>query len=282
MQASPLPELPPSRTSLPVPSATPSPTNTPRQTDTPAPTETASPTATPQPTVNLTITPTAAPSTLPTATTAAVSRPAPTPTPTILLTSIRSITVDDVGEEVTLEGRVVDTVSFSSGFQFVLDDGTGQIVLLMWHNVYDDCWDAPKMNLDGMVRVTGEITQYEGQLEIQPRFGREVKVIRESADQVPQRDIGSIGGVDEGQRVTIEGHVVRTEGLSSAVKVFLADDTGEILVFVWRNVLDRVADNTGLGTPGSLVRVVGTVQKYRSNLEIVPALPNDVRVLEIP
>jgi DNA/RNA endonuclease YhcR with UshA esterase domain len=152
----------------------------------------------------------------------------------------------------------------------------------MWHDVYDDCWDAAKLNLDAVVRVTGEISEYEGQLEIQPRFGGDVKVIQEPVTQATRRDIGSISGADEGQRVMIEGRVVRTEGLSSAVKVFLADESGEILVFIWRNVLDRISDNAGLGTPGSLVRVVGVVQTYRANLEVVPPLPDDVTVLEIP
>ena len=46
---------------------------------------------------------------------------------------------------------------------------------------------------------------------------------------------------------------MRVEGLSSAVKVFVSDGTGEVILFVWRNVLDRIADNTGLGTPGSRV-----------------------------
>jgi DNA/RNA endonuclease YhcR with UshA esterase domain len=176
----------------------------------------------------------------------------------------------------------VDTASFSKGFQFTLDDDTGQIVLLMWHDVYDDCWDASKINLGAIVQVTGEVSQYEGQLEIQPHFGGDVKVIQGTVARPPRCEIGSITGVDEGQLVMIEGRVVRTEGLSSAVKVSLADDTGAILVFIWRNVLDRIVDNTALGTPGSLVRVVGTVQKYRGNLEVVPALPTDVTVLDIP
>jgi DNA/RNA endonuclease YhcR with UshA esterase domain len=200
----------------------------------------------------------------------------------MLLTSIRSITVDRVGEEVTVEGEVVDTASFSKGFQFTLDDGTGQIVLLTWHDVYDDCWDAPKLSLGAIVQVTGMVSEYEEQLEIQPRFGGEVRVVQAATIQASRRDIGSITGADAGRRVMIEGKVVRTEGLSSAVKVFLADESGEILVFIWRNILDRISDNTGLGTPGSLVRVVGPVQTYRANLEVVPPLPNDVAVLEIP
>jgi DNA/RNA endonuclease YhcR with UshA esterase domain len=212
--------------------------------------------------------------------------PEVTPTPKVELTSIGSIRVDRVGEVVTVEGTVVDAASFSQGFKFTLDDGTGQIVLLMWHEVYDDCWDASEINLGATVRAGGQVSQYEGQLQIEPRLGGDVKAIEGAVAQAPHRQIGSISGADEGQRVTIEGEIIRTEGLPSAVKVFLRDDgpaaQGEIVVFIWRNVLDRIANNAGLGTAGSRVRVVGTVQIYRSNLEIVPALPNDVTVLEMP
>jgi DNA/RNA endonuclease YhcR with UshA esterase domain len=69
------------------------------------------------------------------------------------------------------------------------------------------------------------------------------------------------------------------EGQSSAVKVFVSDGTGEVILFVWRNVLDRIADNTGLGTPGSRVRAVGVVAVYQGNLELIPALPTGVTVL---
>jgi DNA/RNA endonuclease YhcR with UshA esterase domain len=214
------------------------------------------------------------------------STPESTPTRTVELTAIGAITAQGVGEAVTVEGTVIDATSFSQGFKFTLDDGTGQIVLLTWHEVYDDCWDAAEINLGATVRASGEISQYEGQLRIEPPFGGDVKAVGGRAGQAAPREIGSISGADEGQRVTIEGEVVRVEGLQSAVKVSFRDAgpaaQGEIVVFIWRNVLDRIADNAGLGTEGSRVRVTGTVQTYRSNLEIVPALPHDVTVLEIP
>lgn len=269
---------------LPSPTATPVPTETPPSTNTPPPTATAEPTVTSQPTdtPRPATTPTAASTPTPTLT----STPEVTPTPTVELTSIGAITADRVGDEVTVEGAVVDAASFPKGFTFTLDDGTGQIVLLMWHDVYDDCWDAPKINLGATVRATGEVGQYEGQLQIEPDFGGNVKAVEGAVAQAPRREIGSITGDDENQRVMIEGRVVRVEGLSSAVKVFLRDTEsatqGEILVFIWRNVLDRIADNTALGTEGSRVRVVGTVEKYKGNLEVVPTLPNDVTVLEMP
>jgi len=256
------------------PTAAPAPTDTPLPTDTPPPTDTPLPTDTPPPTDTPTPQPTPTPTPTPT--------PERTPTPAVELTPIETIGADRIGEEVTVEGTVVDTASFSAGFKFTLDDGTAQIVLLMWHDVYDDCWDAPEINLGAKVRATGEIDQYRGELQIQPQFGGDVKVIAGAAAQATLRHIGSLSGDDEGQRVMVEGEVIRVEGLRSAVKVFVGDDSGEIVVFLWRNVLDRVADNVGLGTPGSRVRVVGAVKVYRSNLEVIPTLPNDVTVMEIP
>ena len=51
--------------------------------------------------------------------------------------------------------------------------------------------------------------------------------------------------------------------MSSAVKVFVGAEgeaQGEIVVFIWRNVLDRIENNEALGTAGSRVRVVGVVE----------------------
>jgi len=235
-----------------------------------------SPQPTPRPLLLETPVPTATP----------ILQPAPmpteTPTPVVELTPIGGITADRIGEEVTVEGRVVDAASFSAGFKFTLDDESGRIVLLMWHDVYDDCWDAPELKLGATVRSTGEISQYEGELQVQPGFGGGVKVIEGATAWAAPREIGTLGGDDEGQRVMIEGEIVRVEGLSSAVRVFVSDGTGEIIVFVWRTVLDRIANNTGLGVEGSRVRVVGTMQTYGSNWEVVPQLPNDVIVLRVP
>jgi DNA/RNA endonuclease YhcR with UshA esterase domain len=78
----------------------------------------------------------------------------------------------------------------------------------------------------------------------------------------------------------IEGQVIRVEGGGDWAKIFVGDGTGEVMVFIWRNVLDRIPNNTGLGVESTHVRVVGVLTVYRSNLEVVPTLPYDVVVLE--
>ncbi|MCI0581209.1 MAG: OB-fold nucleic acid binding domain-containing protein [Chloroflexi bacterium] len=246
----------------------------PTPTDTAVPTNTATATAG-APSPSLTSTPSNSPTTPPTQT------PFPTLTPIPEPTAMPILPIGEVpghlGSEVTVAGQVVATASFASGYKFTLDDGSGQVTLLVWSNVYDDCWDAPILNLGAMVRATGMVSQYEGEWEMAPDFGGDVKVTAVGT-LPPARAIGSLGDY-MGQRVMITGQIGRVEGTSSGAKLFVADESGEIVVFIWNNTLDRIENNQALGVPGTKVQVVGYVQEYRSNREIVPALPYDVTVL---
>lgn len=264
-------------TSTPLPSATS--TFTPTQTS--APTETATVTAVPSDTPTATAAATATPP--PSATATRVLVPANTPSPAATATeAVADLAIgslaEHMGEEVTVNGTVVSTGSFSAGFRFTLSDGTGQVTLLMWHNVYDDCWDAPQLNRGATVRATGEVGTFEGELQIVPNFGGDVKVTAVGGPFAPARNIGDLGN-HLNELVQITGQIVRLESTGGGPKIFVADDTGEIVVFVWNNILDRVPNNVALGVPGTRVRVVGVVQEYRSNREIVPALPYDIEVL---
>ena len=271
-------------TSVSTPVSTSIPTNTATVPPSPIPTETATRIATLAATVTATATssptliplPTASP--LPTETPPPTATPYPTAVPqpaTIPLSDIAA----HMGEEVTVIGRVTAVSSFAGGYTFRLNDENGRLTLLMWNNVYDDCWDAPQLNIGATVQATGEIGEYEGEMQIAPNFGGDVKVTIAGAASALAYPIGELGNhIDE--RVTVTGSVVRVEGAGSGTKIFIADDTGEVLIFIWQNTLDRVPHNTALGGAGTRVRVTGVVQLYRSNREIVPVLPYDVVVLE--
>ena len=243
---------------------------------------TAAPTTTAIPASPNTATPALQPTRISIAKPTATLTPRPTvpptkaPTPTTV-----SVPIADVQDSthVTISGRIVETASFAQGFKFTLDDGSGRLVLLMWHEIYDDCWDAPQLNLGATVRASGRVGRFEGQLQIEPRWGGDVKVTAPGDWSTPSQPIGSLGS-QLGNRVTITGQVIRTEGAGDNTKIFVGDDTGEIVVFIWGNVLARVPHNQALGIAGTPVRVTGVVQTYRSNLELVPLLPYDVVVLE--
>ncbi|MCI0397140.1 MAG: OB-fold nucleic acid binding domain-containing protein, partial [Chloroflexi bacterium] len=164
-------------------------TGTAGPTDTPLPISTATATArTPSPTP--TSTPADSPTPPPTQT------PLPTRTPIPAPTAIPILPIGEVpghlGSEVTVAGQVVATAGFASGYKFTLDDGSGQVTLLMWSNVYDDCWDAPTLNLGATVRATGMVGQYEGEWEVAPDFGGDIKVTAVGT-LPPAQAIGSLG-----------------------------------------------------------------------------------------
>ena len=255
--------------------ATSAPTSTATSTPEP-PTATLPPTdtATPSPTVPPTATPTDAPTATATATPTATS----SPTPEFIRTSISALP-GLMDEEVTVIGNVVATASLSQGFKFTLDDGSGQVVLLMWHNVYDDCYAAPQLNIGAEVRATGKVGEYQGELQVVPRFGSQVKVQRAGGAFAPQVAFGAVRDY-MGQVVQVTGEIGNVSGTNSAVTLSVFDETGAVPIFIWRTILNRIPKaNPALGTVGTRVRVVGVVQEYRGNLQIAPALPYDVEVL---
>jgi RecJ-like exonuclease len=206
--------------------------------------------------------------------------PVATATPETTLTPIGDL-AGLIDQETTVQGSVVWASSFSAGFKFLLDDGTGQVALLMWLNVYDDCWDAPDLMVGATVRAHGTVGEYEGELQLEAGYGGDVKVVTPGTPP-PLREIGSLTVDDLTTRVTVEGTVVKVEAFSSGQRVFVADSSGSMLVLLWQNVFERVPDNARLLAAGTAVRVSGVVEEYQDTLELVPQLPYSVVVLPQP
>jgi DNA/RNA endonuclease YhcR with UshA esterase domain len=79
-----------------------------------------------------------------------------------------------VGERVIVEAGIVAVEPFSEGVKALLDDGSAQITLLLWQNVYDVVPDRERLIAGAIVRVAGELQEYRGELEIVPGMGTDV------------------------------------------------------------------------------------------------------------
>ncbi len=190
--------------------------------------------------------------------------------------SIGALAEQPLGATVTVEGAVVAAESFQNGFRLTLDDGTGQVVLLLWLSAYDQLADPARLQTGARVRATGELDEYRGQREVVPARGSDV-VITQAAPAPARRDIASITPADVGAVVAVEGTVTRSEPFSQGHRVWIDDGSGEILLLLWENIYGRVAGRERL-TAGARVRAVGVVEEYRGTLEIIPQLPGDVTV----
>ena len=193
--------------------------------------------------------------------------------------SLGALSADQLGQTIRAQGVVRDAASFSQGFKFTLDDGSGQITLLTWLDVYDGIAERKGLRIGASVAVTGTLDEYENELQIIPSAGADVRLLSPGSDRVAYRPIESLTLADVGQSVLVEGTVTRTRSFGGGMRVFLDDGSGEVMVLLWQNVYERVPDDVDVTTVGTRLRVSGRVEEYEGTLEIVPSLPFDVQAV---
>jgi DNA/RNA endonuclease YhcR with UshA esterase domain len=239
--------------------------------DLPEPTATSAPEVTPAPTADVETTPTVEPTKAPAATN--TPRPTEESAPPANVVPLSAITKDNVGQTFTVRGKVVDTSSFSAGFKFALDDGTGRMQLTLFDSTYRFVPNRAGLNLGADVQVTAEVTEFQGVQELQPDSGRDVQIITPgSSAGVPVTKINELG--KPGELVAIEGAITDVKGFSSGANVFVDDGTGNVRVTLFNNVLAYVPQDRLV--PGAAVRVYGKLGAFGGALQIVPALGYDV------
>jgi DNA/RNA endonuclease YhcR with UshA esterase domain len=87
-----------------------------------------------------------------------------------------------------------------------------------------------------------------------------------------QIDTGCVG-----KALTVRGQVTDAASLPGGFKFTLDDGAGRVVLLLWGEVYDAVADVSGLNV-GATVLVSGTIGQYEGELQIVPAAANDVTV----
>jgi len=194
------------------------------------------------------------------------------------ITQISDIDATQLGKQVNTIGRVAAAASFSSGFKFSLTDGADQITLILWHRIYDALPQAASLNVGAEVEITGWITEYDGELQLEPHNAQDITVTSRPQSIPPVRNIDAMASY-LGERITIAGAVAQANETGSGARVIVSDETGQGQVFIWNSIFERIPNSQLLGRTGTPVRIVGTVQRYQGTLELLPALPYDVEVL---
>jgi len=184
-----------------------------------------------------------------------------------------------LGSSVTIEGHIDRVTLLSAGCQSVVNDGSGPTVVWLPDALYAQLVDPEGWNVGALVRVTGRVSEYKGELEVVPQTQDAIVTLQRSFPAVgPDAAIGSLGAADLGRRVTVEGDVVAVDPFSAGTIFMLDDGSGQIILLLWQNVFEMLAGREFL-TVGARVRASGWVQEYQGDLEIVPGLPYDVAIL---
>jgi DNA/RNA endonuclease YhcR with UshA esterase domain len=94
-----------------------------------------------------------------------------------LLGPIGEIGFGDEDRWVRVQGLVTEVYPLSIGRKCVLNDGTGEIALLLWENVLNEV--ATRIDVRQGVRldVQGVVAEYRGELEVIPELARDVRAL---------------------------------------------------------------------------------------------------------
>jgi DNA/RNA endonuclease YhcR with UshA esterase domain len=187
-----------------------------------------------------------------------------------------------LGQTVTVEARIERATLLSAGAKFVFDDGSGSAAVWMPDDLYKGLVDTAGWNVGAVGRVTGRVSEYEGELEIVPARVRDVvMVLRAPQIAVADARISSLSASDVGRRVTVEATIVAVNPFSAGVKYVLDDGGSQITLLLWQNVLGAIPEGEALAA-GVRVRSSGWIQAYQGELEVVPGLAHDILFLAEP
>ncbi len=238
----------------------------------PTPTFTVAPTATPAATAAITPTLTPTP-VLPTAT----ARP-PTATPGVQVVATGKLSQSLIGQTVTIQGQIVEVISFASGVKFYVDDGSGRAALWMVQAVYASLSNPGQWIVGSMVRAKGLVEEYKGELEVSPQKAGDVTVLAAATPPpVTLARMADLSAADKGKTVTVEGQIVEVRPFSQGMKYTLDDGSGKITLLLWQNIYDAVPDKDRLAV-GVQVRVTGKVDEYRGEMEVIPEQGSNVLI----
>jgi DNA/RNA endonuclease YhcR with UshA esterase domain len=216
-----------------------------------------------------------------------------------LAVRIGELSVRHVNQEVQVAGRAVQITPFTQGVRITLSDGSGEIILLLWQELWTQIREKTNLTEGAQVRVSGMVDEYRGELELVPKRAADVEVItltsspapvEEVATRVPtaihstaaprptlrptrkptavpvRRTIASLSTQDLEAIVLVRGTIAAVNEFSRGKYVQIEDETGQIQIVLFADVLEPVNDRIAQGVT---VTVRGRVNVFHGQLEVV-------------
>lgn len=180
---------------------------------------------------------------------------------------ISSLTEQDKGVKVIVQGRITRGSEFSQGMRYELNDGSGELTLVIWSDVWVTIANRDTLVEGAEIRVEGKIDIFNNALEIIPAQARDIELVRAVvAPTVVTRTIGSISTTDLDHVVSLQGTISAVMDFSAGKYVTLEDGSGKIRVTLFTRVLAPVESRLAIGAQTS---VRGKVNVFRGNMEVV-------------
>ena len=191
--------------------------------------------------------------------------------------ALAEISGADLGRVVRVQGRVMTMKGHHGAVEATLDDGTAQILLVLWYYVFEDLAAPTTLDIGAEVAVTGTVWNRDKVLQVMPKAAKDVEILT-PAEPSPLEKLSELSSADAGRVVRARGMLHEPQRFSAGAKVVLKDDTGDIPVLLWSELYHTL---TPAPQANQQVEVVGVLNVYKDELELVPRSICDWRVRQM-
>ena len=189
------------------------------------------------------------------------------------VTPIAKIDNEFIGLKVIISGQVVD-LRESNGHLFLTlqDNSGGAMAVPIFSSVRSQLGDSIEM-LDE-VQVTGEVTLYQGALEVVPEEAGDISIVHSPCFGISNIDNGLIGepikvrGIVDKREIVGKGNIILT----------LGEDGAQLAVFVPSSVAG--SSEFPEVHVGYVVQAGGWLQLYENELELRITGASNIKVIE--
>ncbi len=201
-------------------------------------------------------------------------------------TPLSKINESMMNQELYVQASITDVKeprSERAPYIVTLSEGGTQIPMVYWSDVQSSV--ASQIRVGNVIRAKLTVSEHRGTLQLKLRDARDLKLVGGGSDKA-ESDTGETGSAEESEsgggtvkirsiteawsnrNVAISGRIVASDAIGQGQRLLVRDDTGEIRVILWDNVLSQIPATEFQS--GRSISVTGRVKVYRGQPEIVP------------
>jgi DNA/RNA endonuclease YhcR with UshA esterase domain len=205
---------------------------------------------------------------------------------------ISSLTHDSLRQEVTIVGKVANARKIpgdNSPYILTISDNTGSIDVVFWVALADRLSDAQKAEVGDKVKITGELGEYRGNLQIRlekpenlkteksapGEFTRTAPAASSQPRPIQRLKLSQVATASVGQRVQIEGTVLSIELLAGGRRIVVKDYSGSATILLWDSAEGLKPEIRAL-RPSGQIKVVGTIAASGESKVVTVTRPEEI------
>lgn len=165
-----------------------------------------------------------------------------------------------------------------------LRDETGSIDVALSDDLVALSRVMPRLAMGQPIELVATVSQYKSTPQLIPASTADIIHLVDDVPIAAPRFVAELSAEDTGGWVAVRGAVVDVEPFSEGVKLRLDDGSGVVTVLLWQDVVEDLEGELGSDqalAPGAEIEVQGELAEYRGELEVIPELGADVRVVTL-